>query len=199
VSKDIFNFDRSSLNLLQLSTIAGLCTILRVVYPCPTSEDFVPQYRIIAGMAMWTEVKNGFCFGHNVVFVLHEKKVSGFCWVSKIFLDFFPVAVRRCLVFAPTAPAVVATRQRLKVKIFQRSGLIFLEVGENYLSSNFRLENVAVLCLHARVFEVRGADLVQAESTFFLVDGFRIIAGFNFRDSVEKSVEIGSLDRERDE
>jgi hypothetical protein len=76
VSKDIFNFDRSSLNLLQLSTIAGFCTILRIVYPCPASEDFVPQYRIIAGMAMWTEVKNGFCFGHGVDFVLHGQKVS---------------------------------------------------------------------------------------------------------------------------
>jgi len=120
-------------------------------------------------------------------------------WVSKIFLDFFPVAVRRCLVLAPTTAAVVATRQSLEVKVFQRSRFVLLEVGENHLSCNFRLENVAVFCLHARVFEVRRTDLIQAESTFFLVDGFRIIAGFNFRDSVEKSVEIGSLDRERDE
>ena len=121
------------------------------------------------------------------------------CSPLKIFLDFFPVAVRCCLVLAPTASAVVATRQSLEVKVFQRGGFVLLEVRQNHLSSNFWLENVAMLCLHARVFEVRGADLVQAESAFFLVDGLRVVVGFNFRDSVEKSVEIGSLDRERDE
>ena len=131
--------------------------------------------------------------------VFHAQKVSDTSWASKIFLDFFPVAVRRCLVLAPTASAVVATRQRLEVKVFQRGGFVLLEVGENYLSRNFRLENVAVLCLHARVLKVRGPDLVQAESAFFLVDGLRVVAGFNFRDSIEKGVEIGSLDRERDE
>ena len=80
MSKDIFDFDRSGLNFLQLSTIAGLCTILRVVYPRSASEDFVPQYRIIAGMAMWTEVKNGFCFGHGVDFVLHGIKLIEFSY-----------------------------------------------------------------------------------------------------------------------
>jgi len=136
---------------------------------------------------------------HDVVFVLHEKKVSGFLWVSKIFLDFFPVAVRRCLVLAPTTAAVVATRQSLEVKVFQRSRFVLLEVRQNHLSRNFRLENVAMLCLHARVFEVRGADLVQAESAFFLVDGLWVVAALDLRDSIEKSVEIGSRDRKRDE
>jgi len=87
VSKDIFDFDRSGLNFLQLSTIAGLCTILRVVYPRSASEDFVPQYRIVSRVAMWAEVKNGFVFGH--VFVLHEKKVPDFSRVSKFFFQIF--------------------------------------------------------------------------------------------------------------
>jgi hypothetical protein len=61
---------------------------------------------------------------------------------SKVFLDFFPVSVRRGLVLAPSTAAVVASRQGFEVKVFQRSWFIFLEVTQNYLSGDFRLENI---------------------------------------------------------
>ena len=96
------------------------------------------------------------------------------------------------LVLAPSAPAVVTTGQSLKVKLFQRFRFVLPEVGKHHLPGNFRLENIRMFSVDSGVFEVSGAYLIKSECRFFFVDCFRILARFDFRDSVKKRIKACS-------